>query len=124
MPKKASLVVVIVLALILSVTTYAFAAANVVPDSHAGDGQGTVSGYTVSAINYTLDSTNPSNISQLSFTIKPTDATANPPATVRVKLGSSWLASGACTVSTTTVTCTGLTVAVTGVTSLQVVAAQ
>ncbi len=65
----------------------AFAAANTVPSSSAGDGSGTVSGYTVSNIQYTLNGTNPANIDSVSFTLS---AVAG---TVKIKLvaaGSTW----------------------------------
>jgi hypothetical protein len=50
---------------------YAFTAANTVPASTAGAGSGTVSGYTVSALHYSLNATTPSNIDSLTFTISP-----------------------------------------------------
>lgn len=57
---------VLVLALILSVATYGFAANNTVANSSAGDGIGTVSGYSVSVVSYTLNSTDPSQIDGVS----------------------------------------------------------
>ena len=60
---------VILLALILSAVAYGFAAANVVPDSYAGEGTGNVSGYTISNIHYVLDVTgNPGMVSTVTFT--------------------------------------------------------
>lgn len=58
----------------------AFAAANTVPGTYAGDGSGAISGYTVSNIQYALDSGNPANIVSVSFTL---DAAAT---TVRIQL--------------------------------------
>jgi hypothetical protein len=50
---------------------YAFTAANTVPDSTAGAGSGTVSGYTVSNIHYGLDETTPANVDSLTFNVDP-----------------------------------------------------
>jgi len=50
---------------------YAFTAANTVPNTTAGSGSGTVSGYTVTALHYNLDGTLPNNIDSLTFTITP-----------------------------------------------------
>lgn len=50
---------------------YAFTASNTVPNSVAGSGSGTVSGYTVSALHYGLNAANPANIDSLTFTISP-----------------------------------------------------
>lgn len=65
----------------------AFAAANTVPDTRAGDGSGTISGYTVTNVQYHLNSSNPASIDSVSFTL---DAAAG---TVQIKLvssGSTW----------------------------------
>ncbi len=64
----------------LSLFTFAFTAANIVPGSKAGDGAGAITGYTVSNVQYTLDATNPANIESVAFTL---DAAAG---TVRAKL--------------------------------------
>jgi hypothetical protein len=50
---------------------YAFTAANTVPDTTAGSGAGTVSGYTVTNIHYNLNATTPNNVDSLTFTITP-----------------------------------------------------
>ncbi|KPV48929.1 hypothetical protein SE17_35435 [Kouleothrix aurantiaca] len=76
------------LVLLLSLAAYGFAAANTVPVSSAGDGQNTISGYTVSSVTYTLNSTTPSTIDSVSFTITPA-AGGNAPANVKAKLVSS-----------------------------------
>ncbi len=54
---------------IVALSAFGFAAANTVPGSNAGDGSGTISGYTVSAIHYTLDSSSPANFTAVSFTL-------------------------------------------------------
>ena len=51
----------------LSAAAYAFAASNTVPDTRAGDGSGTVSGYTVTSVAYTLNASDPSTLDSVSF---------------------------------------------------------
>ena len=62
---KVLLVVFVIVA--LSASAYAFAAANTVPDTRAGDGSGAVSGYTVTSIVYNLNATDPSTLDSVSF---------------------------------------------------------
>ena len=50
---------------------YAFTAANTVPATTAGSGSGAVTGYTITNIHYSLNSTTPNNIDSLTFTINP-----------------------------------------------------
>jgi hypothetical protein len=50
---------------------YAFTASNTVPTSNAGAGSNTVSGYTVSSLHYALNSSTPSNIDSMTFTVSP-----------------------------------------------------
>lgn len=92
-------IVVSVLALGISLGVYAYAATNTVPSSTAGAGSGTISGYTVSSIAYTLNSTTPTNLDQVAFTIAPTTATV-----VKAQLasGGSWYS---CTNTAGSVTC-------------------
>lgn len=112
---------------LVAVATYGFAAANTVPATNAGSGAAGISGYGVTNIHYTLNSTNPTNIDSLSFTLTPGLATGG---ATRISLngGSSWLATGACTSSgpgaTSTITCAAAGTAVTALTNLNVVAAQ
>lgn len=82
----------VLLALVLAAAAYGFAAANTVPDSRAGDGQGTVSGYAVSNIRYTLDTNNPSLVSGVSFDL---DASASQ-VYAAVGDGATWTWSGSC----------------------------
>lgn len=76
-------VLVVALAVALALATFAFTASNTVPGSKAGKGEGAISGYAVSSVAYTLNSTTPSNIDSVAFTL---DAAA---ATVKAKLVSS-----------------------------------
>ena len=64
--------IALLLVIILMVTVYAFAAANVVPESGAGDGENDISGYTVTNVSYSLNGSDPSQIASVSFTITPT----------------------------------------------------
>ena len=63
--KKSSRVLLVTLLLfVLAGSTYAFAASNTVPPTFAGDGEGTITGYTVSNIAY---STSGGDITGVSF---------------------------------------------------------
>ena len=98
---------------------YAFTAANTVPASNAGSGLGTISGYTVSNVAYSLNAANPQNVDQVAFTIAPTSGTVK----VQLVSGGSWYscanAGGSVTCATTSPQATAATV-----NQLTVVAAQ
>ena len=112
---------VIIVVVILSAATYAFAAENTVPDTKAGDGTGTVSGYTVTDVVYTLTATTPTTLDSVSFDLGAAAATGNVKAQLVATTGT-WYT---CTqVGVTTVwTCdtTGLTAS--SIDQLRVVAA-
>lgn len=77
-------------ALVFASVGTAFAAANIVPASNAGDGAGAVSGYTISAVHYNLNTGNPQNIDSVTFT---TNLTVPAGSTVTIKLvaaGTPW----------------------------------
>lgn len=104
---RASKVFLIALVVIgLSTVTYAYAAANVVFTSKAGDGRGTINGYSVlsTSVYYNLNASSPQNIDSVTFT---TTTVITNGSTVKIKLvaaGSTWYA---CTVTGgTNVTCT------------------
>jgi hypothetical protein len=101
---------------------FAFTAGNTVPGSRAGEGQGTISGYDVTSVHYTLNATNPMNIDSLSFAL---DQAPAPGSTIRVKLSTSgsWYT---CTNVATAVTCatTSPQAAVASADNLTVVVAQ
>lgn len=80
---KTRLIVVTLAALALGSGVFAYAASNTVPNSTAGAGSGTISGYTVSNVAYGLNSTTPTNLDSVTFTIAPTTAT-----TVKAQLAS------------------------------------
>jgi hypothetical protein len=84
---------------VLGLGAYVFTASNTVPASNAGSGANSISGYTISAVSYTLNTTNPQNVDQVAFTISPAGAT-----TVKAQLvtGGTWYA---CVNSSGSVTC-------------------
>lgn len=100
---KSALKVFLIAIVIFSFTTvaYASAAANIVPGSKAGDGSGPISGYTVTAIHYNLNST-PSTIDSVTFTLNSAPVAGS---TIKIKLvaaGSTWYS---CTNIAAAVTC-------------------
>jgi len=114
--KSFKVMMLVVLVLALSGFTFALAAANVVPDTKAGDGTGNITGYTVSNIHYVLNSSNPTTIDAVTFELSAAAAT------VHAKVGPAGTWSTACTFATPTWTCTVTGTAVSTATSLQVVA--
>ena len=112
--------IVALLALAVGAGVFAYAATNTVPGSSAGSGSGTISGYTISSVAYTLNATTPTNLDQVAFTISPTAAS-----TVKAQLaaGGSWYtcanAAGSVTCNTTSPQAT-----VAAATQLTVVATQ
>lgn len=96
-PGARRLVLIAALAMLASVAVYGLAASNTVPSGQVGDGAGTISGYTVSDVTYTLNATTPSSLDEVHFTL---DASAS---TVKIKLvsaGSTWYT---CALDTSTV---------------------
>jgi hypothetical protein len=71
---------VLLLAVAVMAAAYGFAATNTVPDTRAGDGSGTINGYTVSNVVYTLNASNPQQLDRVEFDL---DAAAG---TVKVRL--------------------------------------
>lgn len=67
MLRNSKILFVVIVIAIISVASYAFAAANTVPATKAGDGLGVVSGYTVTNVAYTLNGTDPSTLDSVSF---------------------------------------------------------
>lgn len=99
---KIKYLVIFALVLILTGVTYAFAAANTVPVSKAGDGSGDISGYTASAIHYALNATNPTTIDTITFTLNSAPIEGS---VIKIKLvstGSTWYT---CTNTGVAVTC-------------------
>lgn len=102
--------------------TYAYTAANTVPDSKAGDGSGTVTGYVLSSVHYTLNGTDPSKVDAVGFTL---DSTPVAGSVIKAQLdpAGSWYT---CSNTGTAVTCTTTSPqgTVLGATQLRVVIAQ
>jgi hypothetical protein len=123
------LVVAVAIAAMLGVGAYAFTASNTVPNTTAGSGQGTVSGYTVTNIHYVLNSTTPANIDSLTFTVSPVIPSAsNGKVVVHAALTSGGPTNYSCTTTSAgdTVTCATTSPPLTAdkLTSLTVIAAQ
>ncbi len=57
----------VVLVFTLAAATYGFAASNTVPETRAGEGNNTISGYVVSNVDYTLLQGDPTQFSSVSF---------------------------------------------------------
>ena len=90
---KSRLLGALVVACALATGAYAFTASNTVPSSQAGSGSGTITGYTVSAVEYQLNATTPSDIDSVTFTLS-ANAT-----TVKAKIVSGSTTYTDCTVS-------------------------
>jgi hypothetical protein len=108
------------LAAFLASGAYAFTASNTVPGTQVGAGSGTISGYTATNVQYTLDPTTPTNVNAVAFTIAPVTTSA-----VKVQLasGGAWYS---CTNTAGAVSCATLSPQATAAaaTQLTVVAAQ
>ena len=106
-------------AAVVAPASYAFTASNTVPATNAGSGSGTISGYTVSNVSYTLNAANPQNVDQVAFTIAPTTGTVK----AQLVSGGAWYA---CTNTAGSVTCatTSPQATAAAVNQLTVVAAQ
>jgi hypothetical protein len=120
-----SLTTLIVL-IILSAFIYGFAAANTVPETGAGDGSGTISGYTISNVDYTLLSGSPEDLGSVAFDVNPTaGAGAAGEVQITVDGGTTWVSCSGPSGSTWTCTfASGSEPTVLGATSLQVVAVE
>lgn len=91
--RKSRFLGAVVVAAAMATGAYAFTASNTVPTSSAGSGNGTISGYTVSAIAYQLNATTPSDIDTMTFTLSATATTA------KAKIVSGSTTYTACTIS-------------------------
>ena len=108
----------ITLALILAATVYGFAASNTVPGTYAGDGDNTISGYTVSNVSYSVYSDNdPTDIDGISFDL---DANAGE-VYVSFDGGTSWTDCSPGSPASR-ISCTGFSESVLGASQLRIVA--
>jgi len=78
--------VLVVLVAVLVAVGFAYAAANTVPVTGAGDGNAEISGYTVSNVQYVLDNGAPDKISAVKFSLTPINTSAPAPTTVKITL--------------------------------------
>ncbi|MFM8367920.1 MAG: hypothetical protein ACKOBD_04090 [Chloroflexota bacterium] len=119
MLKNLKIVFAVIAVVTIAVASYAFAASNTVPATKAGEGSGTVTGYTITSVVYNLNATDPSTLDSVAFDLGAAAATG--------KVKAQLVASGtwyACTLDTGTVwecTTTGLDVST--INQLRVVAA-
>jgi hypothetical protein len=78
-----------VLVVALSLGSYAFTASLTVPQSAAGEGSGTVNGYTVGTPSYTLNAADPTKVDQVVLHVSAT-VTASTAVTVSADAGAHW----------------------------------
>ncbi|MEO8541547.1 MAG: hypothetical protein ABI577_17530 [bacterium] len=112
-------VVVVVMAGIVMAST----AANTVPGSKAGEGQGTITGYDISTVHYQLNATDPSKIDAVTFKL---DSAPTAGSTIKLKVGSASTTWYSCTTVSTAATCSTVAPAasVAAANELKVVVAQ
>ena len=109
---------------VVATGSYAVTAANSVPAGRAGDGAGSISGYSVSSVKYSLNATNPANIDAVTFAL---DAAPPAGATTKIQLasGGSWYTCTSGTPATNqSCTTTSPQATVAAATDLRVVSAQ
>lgn len=125
-PRSLRIIYALAAVLMLTAVVNAFAAANVVPESGAGDGTGTVSGYTISNVTYALLTSNPAKISSLSLDVAATGGGgAATSVRITVNNGTTWITCSGPTGSTWSCAFgSGAEPLVSSVSALQVVAAQ
>jgi hypothetical protein len=99
--QKRYLILLVLACVGLAVAVYGFTASNTVTAKDAGDGSAAISGFTISSVAYTLNTSDPTKIDAVTFSISPTTTS-----TLKVKLvsaGSTWYS---CTNSSGSVSCT------------------
>jgi len=115
----------VLIAGVVATASYAIMAANTVPGTRAGDGSGTISGYTVSNVQYTLNASDPGNIDAVTFAL---DAAPPAGATTKIQLssGGAWYSctSGSPATNQSCATTAPTQATVAGATELRVVSAQ
>lgn len=84
--RKFRYVAALLLAVVVAAGAYAFTASNSVDASHAGSGTGNITGYAVTNIKYTLDSTDASKLSAVSFDLDAAAGTVK----AQVVTGGTW----------------------------------
>jgi hypothetical protein len=86
--KTRRLLVLALLPLVIGLFAFAFTNTNTFPGGAgmAGDGSAAISGYTVTAVAYTLNGTNPQNLDKVSFTLNAAASTVK----AQLASGGSW----------------------------------
>jgi predicted small secreted protein len=79
-------IILVVLVAVLVAVGFAYAAANTVPVTGAGDGSNTIAGYKVTGVHYNLDANDPSIIASVDFMLSRLDTQSNPAETVSIQL--------------------------------------
>ena len=93
---------VAILAVALMGIVVASTASNTVPNSKAGEGQGTITGYDISTVHYKLNAADPSKIDAVTFKL---DSAPDAGSTIKVKVGSSTSIWYTCTTANMEATC-------------------
>ena len=105
--------------------SYAYTASNTVDASNAGQGATTISGYTITSVQYTLDTSGATaNVSGATFSIAPTGGSGSAPTTVKARLTSSGTYVTCSNTTGTTWSCPFTGVTALSAASLDVAAAQ
>ena len=77
MLRNFKVLLLVLVVVVIAGSAYAFAASLTgIPDSKAGTGAGTVSGYAVSAVAYTFNTSDPTNLDSVTFTLDDVATTA------------------------------------------------
>ncbi|MFN2640601.1 MAG: hypothetical protein ABR548_01710 [Actinomycetota bacterium] len=97
---------------IIAAAAFGLTASNTVAASSSGAGEGTISGYTISNVAYTLDSTSPDTVSAVSFRVATDDVSSTSAFAISAKLDSKWSAN--CDTRTFETTYTSVTCSYTG----------
>lgn len=92
------MILIAALAAAVGAASYAFTATNTVPDTHAGVGSGTISGFTITNVAYTMNAADGDKLDQVAFTIDSNTANVK----IRLTAAGTWYA---CTNSSGSVTC-------------------
>ncbi len=116
------IIIAVVVGLAIVGGVFAYTASNTVPNSQAGEGEGTVTGYVLTSVHYGLNATDPTKIDSVTFNLSTAPAAGS---TIKAKLvpAGSWYT---CTTVGVAVTCSTTTpqVTVSAAETLSVVAAQ
>ena len=110
------------LAVAVATGSYAYTNSNTVGATQAGDGAGAITGFVVSSVKYNLNTTNPSNIDSVTFSLDSTPAAGSTLKAQLAPAGSWYTCTNVSTAITCTVTSPQATVA--AATNLRVVVAQ